>query len=546
VNLLGVDESSRGQPARLHARPGAWLAILLAATALLHLGHAVVAGHDPYLQFRVGDEAYYDAWARQIAGGAPIRPEPFFTTPLFAYWLAILYRLGLDSLPAVQVANATLGVGAVAFTWYAARRLAGPSAAVVASALVAFARPVLVYEGAADKTMLVLCLGAMAFAAAVWALEAPTWRRWILAGAAAGLAALAHALAIVIAPAVLLHLALNRGFGPAVRAGSVYVAGALLAIAPATVHNALASGEVIPICSNGGHNLYLGNHAGNLTGLYTSPPFSRATMSEEESSFRREAERRSGTAPLTAGAVSSFWTRQAITEMAAFPGLTVERFLRKLRWSVGQAEITDTRTYGFYAHRLPTTRFLLWDFGLPAVLGLAGGVVLLRGRRFVLPLAFLALYALALGVFFVYGRYRLPLLVPLAILAGSAVQPIVELVRARRWAPLAAIAMAGVAAGALVFRPVLPSVSESFFADYYNQGNRYLDAGRTDEALAEYEKAITVKPGDHPALAGAAVRLARIYLELGDRTAAVRVLSEAVQVRPQDASLAAALRILGG
>jgi 4-amino-4-deoxy-L-arabinose transferase-like glycosyltransferase len=521
-----------------------WVALLMGLAAAVHLVHAAVAARDPYLEFRVGDELYYDGWARQIAGGALLGEGPFFSTPLFAYVLAGLYRLGLDGVPAVLAMNAALGLAAVAFTWSAARRLAGPVAALWAGALVAFARPVLVYEGAPEKTTLVLALCAAAFAAATWAAAAPTWRRALLAGAVTGLAALGHALALLLVPAVLVHLAVNGGLRRALRPGAAYVAGALLAVSPATVHNAVTGGELILVCSNGGHNLYLGNHLGNATGLYTSPPFSTPNMVEEERSFRQEAERRAGR-PLRPGEVSAFWSRQALREMAAVPGLTVERFLRKLRWAVNQEEITDTRSYGFYAGRLPTVRWLLWDFGLPSVLAILGAAVLWRRRWAALPLAFATLYAVALGVFFVYGRYRLPLLVPAAILGGGLLAGARGLLSERRPAVWAARGAAVVVVTAVVFGRVLPGTPESFFPDYFNQGRHALAAGRTEAALAEFEKAITVKPGDHPALVTVARELARMHLSRGDPAAALRVLQEAAQVRPGDPALAADLARLG-
>lgn len=530
-------EAGRGPSSR-------WLWALFALAALLHLAHAATASHDPYLQWRVGDEGFYDLWARQIAGGALTRDTPFFTTPLFAYWLGGLYALGLDSVPAVLWANALLGLAAVALTFGAARRIGGTVAGVAAGGLVAASRAVLVYEAAPDKTSLVLCGTALAVYAATWAEALPGWRRWVLAGCALGLAALAHALVLVLLPAVLLHLWLNRGWRPTLRAGAAYAAGALLALSPATLQNLRASGEPILVCANGGHNLYIGNHAGNLTGLYTSPPFSRANLADEEARFRAEAERREGH-PMRPGEVSSYWTRQALREMAAEPGLTARRFFRKLRWAFNQEELADTRTYGFYADRLPATRFLLWDFGLPALLGLVAAVAMWRDRRLALALGFAALYALALGAFFVYGRYRLPLLVPLAVVAGVFAARLRGLASAwptARWAALGVVALL---AAFLVFGRVLPGVEESFFPDHYNQGNRYLAAGRVDEALAEFERAITVKPGDHPALASVALELARAHLTRGDRASAVRVLSAAVRARPADAGLARALAELG-
>ena len=99
------------------ARPGAQLAMLVGAAAIAHVAVHLAARASPYLAFRVGDETYYHDWARAIAGGALLRDTAFFTSPLFAYALAALYRIAGDSIGAVQALNLVLGVGAVALTW---------------------------------------------------------------------------------------------------------------------------------------------------------------------------------------------------------------------------------------------------------------------------------------------------------------------------------------------------------------------------------------------------------------------------------------------
>jgi 4-amino-4-deoxy-L-arabinose transferase-like glycosyltransferase len=513
---------------------------LFAASTILHLANAFVASRDAYLQNRVGDEAYYAAWAHRIVAGD--HGGPFFSSPLYAYWLAALEAMGLGSIPATLAANAVLGAATVVLTWNAARRLAGERAALLAGALVAFARPLLVYEAAPEKTTLVVFLTSAAIATAAWARELPTWRRSAVAGAIAGLAGLSHALVLLVVPAFFLALrAATVGWRRLLREGAPYVAGLLVAVSPATVHNVATGGEFILIASNGGHNLYLGNHAGNTTGLYTSPPFSSPNMHEEERGFRAEAERRAGRR-LRPGEVSAYWSGEALREAVAEPALAAKRYLRKLRWAVNQEELADTRTYGFYAHRLPTTRYLPWDFGLPALLGLLGAVSFWRRAWAALPLGFLALYALALGAFFVYGRYRLPLIVPLAILGGALLARARELASGLGLRARLALAAATFSLVLLIFGRVLPNVEESFFPDYYNQGNRFLAAGRVSDALREYELAITVRPGDHPALARVAVEVARMHLARGDRASAARVLLEAMAARPGDASIAAAYR----
>jgi len=66
------------------------------------------------------------------------------------------------------------------------------------------------------------------------------------------------------------------------------------------------------------------------------------------------------------------------------------------------------------------------------IVGLAWGAWRLPPQGFVVWAAFVPLYALAVAVFFVSERYRLPLLVPLCTGAGAALDSIADAFTARR------------------------------------------------------------------------------------------------------------------
>lgn len=515
------------------SRPRRQLALLLALSVGLHAWHLACALRDPYLQHRVVDEAYYHSWGNAIASGALSGDLPFFTSPLFAYWLGLLYALGGDTLATVLVANAILGVATVALTWGAALRLVGPRPALWAGLLVAACRAPVFYAGLAEKSALVLFLTALTVFALAWADKHPGKGRFAVAGVAAGTAALAHPLILVMIPAVAVHaLASMRGARNALSVVTSYAAGALVAVAPATLHNFAKSGEVILVCWNGGAALYAGNESWNKSGLYAPPPFSMATIQSETFDYWREAERRVGH-HMKPAETSAFWTHQALREMWGDPALTGERYVRRLRWTVGDHEIEDSRTFAFHAERLPSLRILPWGFGLVALLGILGALAVVRERRLVFLLAFIGAYAATLAFFFVYGRYRLPLLIPLAILAGTMPARATTLFHEGRPRPLFAAATAAILVAALVFVPPF-GPPESFFVDYNNLAVVYQEQGRIEEALAEFEKAVTVRPGTDPRVTEMSTELALLFWRRGEHERSKRLLRDVLRARPAD------------
>ena len=92
--------------------------------------------------------------------------------------------------------------------------------------------------------------------------------------------------------------------------------------------------------------------------------------------------------------------------------------------------------------------------------------------------------------------------------------------------------MAGVIAWFLRGPVLSTDVEVSFFPDYYNQGNKYWNLGKYDLALAEYEKALNVRPGDHPGVPRLLEMLANEYVKNGDLRRAETLLQRAAARYP--------------
>ncbi len=312
------------------------LVVVVAGVRLLNY---LTIRHLPWVQFRTADERFFHEWATEISHGALMRSAAFFTSPLYAYVLGLYYDVVGDSLSAVIILNMLFGVGAVLLIWLTAKRLGGPVAGFISLLLAGLCAAPVFYECFAEKTSLILLLSALAFWLTVMALDSGRKLHWAMAGGAVGLASLAHPMLLVLGAAIVLHGAVTmRGqWKQSIRRLGLFAAAGLLVILPATMHNYVASRDFVLICSNGGQNFYVGNHAGNLTGLYTSPAFSRAALAFEELNFKREAEHRTGRA-MRPSEVSSYWFGQGISEAASVPGLSALRFARKVRWALGDEE----------------------------------------------------------------------------------------------------------------------------------------------------------------------------------------------------------------
>jgi 4-amino-4-deoxy-L-arabinose transferase-like glycosyltransferase len=509
----------------------------IVAVALgLRLVHVLTIRDYPLFEILPLDSESYDAWARAIVSGEWMRGRPFYQAPLYAYFLAGLHAVSGGDLLLPRLGNALLGTGTVALGMLLARRAFGTGAALAAGALLALHGTFLFEEGKVMKTSLgvFLITGTLVLLTEGRRRESA---RWLLAaGVAAGLAALVRENFALFALAAVGWTAwrTRRAAPPLALA-----AGAALAILPATLHNLSYDGEVLPITSQAGQNFYTGIHPGNDSGGYLVPEWVRRSPRFEEADFAAEAERRAGR-ELTPGETSRYWLREGLAVAAADPLRFARLFVVKLGLLFHDHEIPDDEDLRYFRRWAPVLRLPLPGFGVFAVLGLIGMAVAIR-RRAAPPelVLFVAVYSVSVALFFVFSRYRLPLVPPLAVFAGAALAEGVALLRAGRPRPVLLAALATVPLILLVYRPLgVGTVANS----HLSVGIAREIQGRPADALAEYRAGLSLEP-DHPKLLRRAAKLAwdeavAAGVERPD-DALVDLIARASAANPDDTSLIA-------
>ena len=504
------------------------LAGVLGAAFLVRLLLILSLRGQPYFETPVVDSAAYDSWGWEIATKSFWGDKVFYQDPLYPYGLGLFYKIfGRDYLW-VRIVQALIGTAGLWMLFEAIRRFLDYPTAMVALVMGALYKVFIFYDAALLKEF----LGVVAIEAALlaWSLD-KSWK-WAAFGAALGVGTLVRANLLLLAVVAALFLAVQRDR----RSAGLVLAGALFCILPVTIRNAVVAHDFVLTTSQFGPNLYTGNNPENTTGRYRPPSFlTEGTPEFEESGFRAEAERILAR-PLKASDVDRYWRGRAIdhifSNLGTFTGVTLRRFLML----TNSFEIPDNYNIPFMARFSWVLRAPLFTFGLFVAPLAAAGLCLSwpERRRFALLYLLLAAYLGSILFFFVFGRYRLPLVPILILFAAYAVATV-----ARRRAVPKSVAVVFVASLVLVNVPLPESIGgyRDFRTAHYNLGIYYATHDRPAEAAAEFESAARLNPGF---LRDARLvwALGQAYEKSGQTPKALERYREAVRLDPTSAEAA--------
>jgi tetratricopeptide (TPR) repeat protein/4-amino-4-deoxy-L-arabinose transferase-like glycosyltransferase len=562
------------------------LGILVAAFAVRAL-HVWQMRTSPFFSTLMGDSRGYDEWARRIAAGDWIGREVFYQAPLYPYMLGVIYTVAGRHLLFVRLIQAAIGSASCVLLAAAATRLFDRRTGIAAGFMLALYAPAIFFDGLLQKSVLdvfFICLALWLIAKAAEASSiasvdeiarprAKTANALFMGlGVTMGALALTRENAIVLIVVTLLWIAVARGSKDAsarIAPAASFVAGLAIVLAPVAARNAYVGGGFYITTSQAGPNFYIGNNP-KADGTYQSLRVGRGAPEYERQDATELAERALGR-PLTPAEVSSYWTDRALDFIAAQPRAWLTLMARKFMLVWNATEMVDTESQEAHAeYSLPLRALgIVGHFGVLVPLAVGGAIVTwpMRRRLWILYVM-IGAYATSVVFFYVFARYRYPL-VPLLVLFASAgvaaivprrtttantgpvtipgehgksgkprkaVGPLDEVhsrgpranqIRVQRGTRPAWVAAAMAATAIFCNWPILSAATMQAVTET-NLGVALQNDGRLDDAIAHYRRAIALAP-DYAASfnnLGAALR-AR-----GKRDEAVASYQRAIELRP--------------
>ena len=517
---------------------------VLCLAAILRVGHIFSLHSLPLFDRLIIDSEMYDKWAQMIAAGHWLGGyTAFYMDPLYSYVLAILYRIFGHDLLVVRLFQAGLGVATCALVGILGRRVGGKLVGTLAALFIALYRPSIFQEGEIEKTALGVFL---VTASLVLALRKSVPAR-LCAGACLALAILTRGNLIIMVPLGTLYLLFTSAndehediapvmgkriyrkiSGKSVKHTVAFLLGIIVVFTPVVLRNLYVSGEWILTTSQAGQNFYTGNNPSNWVGSYRLVPFVRPQPIYEENDFRVKAEAMSGTR-LTPREVSSFWFREAVKHMMEQPYFASLVIMRKFTLFWSDLEVPDG--WGIYfieRYSLPL-RLSFITFGWLLPLSVLGTMSSVRHCLDVRLLAgYVIAYACSVIAFFIFARYRMYIVPPLAVLAALGLQRILGQIRAQTWhnALSSALVVCGVCGftffGASTFIGLKP---DNYVHNYIHLAEIYEEKNDFKSAKALLQEALGKQPKSEATLCA----MGNLYLRTGDLYEAVTYFNKCIQ-----------------
>lgn len=545
-----------------HARLTTVLLFLLAL--LLRLVHTWHFSHSPYYDHPIIDALAYDLRGWSIAQGDWLGDRIFYQDPWYPYQLALIYKIFGHSYTAVFLVQSLMG----ALLCILVMSLAGKvfrdhprvnTLAALAGLLTAVCTPLIYYDNLILKTSAEVFWTVLHLWTMVVLVDHTRDRGRLLPFAALGtgmmlgLNLLNRGNYALLAPmfAFWLFWALSRGRPELTRHAlasvALYTVGAVLVVAPVTVRNRVVGGEWVLVTSQGGQNFYIGNNEHNTTGSYGVTDEIRANPKFEEIDFLAMARRDTGR-ELSPTEASKHFFRKGLDWIVEHPGDWLSLYLKKWSlWFLG-IDVPDNYSFDFIArHYAPLLKipfanphaynWLGWC-GLAISLagaGVAGGLSLRNPGRLLLAL-FTAGYSLSMTAFFVYDRYRLPIVpVLLLFMAGFLIWLATEWRKIPlQWKALSLLPV--LLFGFLSFRARLqPSAVHWITRDdsiqLFNLGTIFLDNNEPERALEFFDQAVAANPDNDMA----ANEIALVYWQTYGKIAEARdIFQRLVEKNPDN------------
>ena len=547
-----------------------WLVAIFSLALLVRILHLWDLQSAPFFGCLIGDGEGYHAWACVIVSGDWMGKDVFYQAPLYPYFLAVIYRLlGTDPTWVLKI-QAVMGAISCVLILDATWRLFSKRAGILAGLMLTLYGPSLFYEILIQKSALDLFFGSLI----VWLLcglvEQRRQRTLVALGASLGALVLTRENALIFILPILCWLLfdgldlwrlLRRSGkrvekadvvpppddvhspdpGPGLRLVNIafFLLGLSFVLLPVAVRNRHVGGEFHLTTSQLGPNLYIGNNP-DASGFYEPLRFARGHSLYERSDATQIAEEATGR-KMTPAEVSKYYTDQVMNFIRTQPRAWLQLMGRKflLVWNAPEVmDYEDMYTYAEWSWILQGCR--LFHFGGLLPLGVIGFISTWHRRnRLWFLYAMIASFLIALMMFYIFGRYRYPLVPFLIPLAAVGVDRLLRFVRSPEPKTMLHYALV---AGVVIAICHVPMVSTANMKSNTasNLANALTEKKRYTEAFDFHRRAVRWNPNNPIAHNN----FGQLLRQQGKHDAAVQHFQRALKLKPDYAAARKNLRSL--
>jgi tetratricopeptide (TPR) repeat protein len=491
-----------------------WFWVIFGCAFLVRLVYLTEIDSIPLFYHLAGDGRAYDEWGQRIAAGDWLGRGVFYQAPLYPYFLGFLQVILGHNLWLIRLVQIALGAISCALIFATGRNLFSRQAGIAAGLLLSFYAPGIFFDALIEKSILDFFL----LSILLWLLSqlkvTATWGLWLATGAVLGLLGLSRENALILVAVVPLWIGFHFSQSHVMKRLQwigLFFAGLLSVLVPVGLRNLTVGGEFKLTTSQLGPNFFIGNNP-LADGTYVSVGKAIGEPQLEGKDAKRLAERALGRS-LAAGEVSDYWLQQSWdyirSQTGRWLGLLAKKWL--LVWNA--REIEDSDDFYIYQQWSWLLSFLGWinHFGILVPLAVMGiFLTAKKWRQLWLLYAMILSLATSVTIFYVFGRYRFPLVPFLGLFAGAGIAAAVTLYQKKSFRPLTIAGVIAFCIGIIVNWP-LKGFKGPGPSGYNNLANAYSKEGKIDRAIETAKLAIAIER-DHGI---AQFNLGNLYAALG-------------------------------
>jgi tetratricopeptide (TPR) repeat protein len=472
--------------------------VIFASAFLLRLLYLAEIESIPLFYHLAGDGRIYDEWGQRIAAGDWLGKGVFYQAPLYPYFFGLLQIFFGHDLWLIRLVQIGLGAVSCALIFLVGMRLFSRPAGIASGVILSLYAPAIFFDGLIEKSILDLALLSLLLLLLTQSMDGKSRGiQWLALGGVLGLLGLSRENALILVAIVAIWIVFYFAAATPetrLRRIALFFAGVLLVLVPVGLRNLGVGGEFKLTTSQFGTNFFIGNNP-SADGTYDSITNVIGEPQLEGPDATRLAQRAVGRT-LTPGEVSDYWFGRSIQYIRSQPGHWVQLLAKKWLMVWNEREVEDSDDFYIYQG----WSWLLWglsrisNFGVLAPLAVLGAVVTLnRWRELWLLHSIVVSLALSVTAFYVFGRYRYPLVPLLVLFAGAAIAKLIECYKMENWRALL------IAAGILVVTSVIVNwpiygIRGPWPGGYNNLSNAYYKQGKVKEATENALKAVQLQP----------------------------------------------------